>query len=263
MVMPDAVIFISSQVPEFGWITATIPKTGNKTSENEDASVFSKNGSRFAISDGATEGWESGAWAKQLARAFVACPPTVSNFEEWLAKEQQRWTNHEAKASAAWYVEEKQSQGSFATLVGLEIGRSKKMSGWMWRTHAVGDSCLFHVNGGQIKVAFPITNVLEFDNLPSLVPSSSACQCPELLCRTGTAELGDLLLLTTDAVAANLLALEDRPGLDLFLNAVRESIRSGDKAQLVKNLRAFQSVKNDDMTLTAISFHESPKQPGS
>ena len=52
------------QAPE--WISATVPKSGNRPEENEDATAAAPDALRFAVSDGATEGWESGPWATRL-----------------------------------------------------------------------------------------------------------------------------------------------------------------------------------------------------
>ena len=63
--------------PPMCWISATLPKAGNRPEENEDAFAASSAAAlRFAIADGATEGWESGRWAAHLANAYVDKPPS-------------------------------------------------------------------------------------------------------------------------------------------------------------------------------------------
>jgi hypothetical protein len=254
------VICMSSKAPSVAWTTATVPKAGNSPDENEDAAATSQDGLRFAVADGATEGWESGSWAKQIAATYVVSPPSAVIFPEWLAVVRQEWVQPELPDPVAWYVEEKRSQGSFATLIGLELKHSKSMTRWAWRTVAIGDSCLFHIRSGQIKVAFPLSNPKEFGDRPSLIPSSPTFHCPGLTSRIGRAAPGDFLLLATDAVAANLLALPDPTAWDPVLTAVRDSLRTGDQAPLVACLLAFQAKKNDDMTLIAISLPEIPEQ---
>ena len=63
-----------------------------------------------------------------------------------------------------WYAEEKAASGAFASLLGLEI--FKKANGgpspYAWRAVAVGDSCLFQVEAGQVSKAWPIGNSAEF-----------------------------------------------------------------------------------------------------
>jgi hypothetical protein len=40
-----------------------------------------------------------------------------------------------------------------------------------WHSAALGDTCLFHVRGGQLEVAFPLTQSSDFDTSPSLLGS--------------------------------------------------------------------------------------------
>lgn len=247
---------MSSKIPRIEWTTATLVKAGNRPSENEDAAATSEDGLRFAVSDGATEGWDSGPWATQLVQSYLESPANESNFPAWLEKVQTEWKPPERSAAALWYLDEKRTEGSFATLIGLELRRSKTKPGWMWRTIAVGDSCLFLIRAGTIKVAFPLSEKEEFDNRPSLIPSSPMLNCPDPNIQMGWAAPGDFLLLATDTVAANLLSLRDPDTSAPLSEAVRSSLRTGDKAPLVELLLSFQAVKNDDMTLTAISLSE-------
>jgi hypothetical protein len=66
---------MSSQAPMVKWTTVSIPKSGNSLAENEDAAAHSLDGLHWAVCDGASEGWESGPWARHLASAYVAGPP--------------------------------------------------------------------------------------------------------------------------------------------------------------------------------------------
>ena len=187
------------------WIAATVTKSGNHSDENEDAAAAESNGRRFAVSDGATEGWESGRWAAHLVAAFIARTPTPANFAEWLTETRANWIPADAAESVPWYATVKQEQGSFATLLGLELLHTKWANEWTWKAVAVGDSCLVHVRGGEVKAAFPLTSSGAFGNQPPLVPSASDGECPEPEWLAGRAEPGDLFLLATDAAAARLL----------------------------------------------------------
>jgi hypothetical protein len=239
------------------WITATVQKAGNSVAENEDAATAAKDGLRFAVSDGATEGWESGPWAAKLARTYIADPPTPTNYPQWLAKVQQRWAKARQPAATSWYAAEKQAQGSFATLLGLELRQSRTGAGWAWRSAAVGDSCLLLVREQRIEAAFPLSAAAEFGNHPALIPSSAANASSEPQWQAGRAVAGDLLLLATDAVAANLLRLSQAADWAPFLEVVRAAVTARDPAALLERLCAFQASTNDDMTLTAIRLPES------
>src|SRR5438552_1045407 len=125
--------------PSLHWASALRPKPGNTAAENEDATAT--DGLRFAVCDGATEGWQSGEWASHLAGLFVRRPPTPADFSEWLAAARNRWKPTVPKEAVPWYVEAKRAEGSFATLLGVEFRASQKTPGqWAWKAVAVGDS---------------------------------------------------------------------------------------------------------------------------
>src|SRR5439155_23916286 len=126
--------------------------------------------------DGATEGWQSGAWAAHLAAAFVRRPPGPADFPDWLAAARRGWSPPAPDGPTPWYAEAKQREGSFATLVGVEFRRGGP-SGWSWKAVAVGDSCLLHVRGSGLDAAFPIDSPDGFTSRPPLVGSSAAVPC--------------------------------------------------------------------------------------
>src|SRR5436305_1650294 len=100
-----------------GWFAASVPKPGSRAEENEDATAADAKRVRFAIADGATEGWQSRAWANHLASAFIRHPPGPADFPKWLEKIRRNW-KPQASGNEAWYASVKQEQGSFATLLG-------------------------------------------------------------------------------------------------------------------------------------------------
>jgi hypothetical protein len=240
------------------WVSASVQKAGNRQTENEDAVATAPDGLRFAVADGATEGWESGPWAARLASAYVAKPPDPTDFPVWLASVRQGWSAP-AKESVPWYAAEKQEEGSFATLAGLELRQSKRGTGWAWRAVAIGDSCLLHVRSGRVETAFPLTSPKEFGHQPALVPSSPSAPCPTPQWLAGRVSPGDLLLLATDAVAVRLLSLPDPAAWQSILDAIRDALHASDSAALLERLREFQTATNDDMTLVAIRIPTAPE----
>jgi hypothetical protein len=235
-----------SSVPE--WISATVPKRGNRPEENEDASAAAPDGLRFAVADGATEGWESGPWAAHLVAAYIARPPEPADFADWLTAVQ-KWAPPPREGPQAWYVAEKEEQGSFATLAGLELRHSRRSAEWAWRAGAVGDSCLFHVRGTELALAFPLESAGAFGNRPALVPSSTTLKCPDPEWCAGRGRPGDLLLLATDAGAARLFDPDTRASA---LAAVRAALADRDPAPLSDWCRTVQDTTNDDVSVVAI-----------
>jgi hypothetical protein len=250
-----------SKPPIVEWISASLQKAGNRPHENEDAAATGTDGLRFAVSDGATEGWESGRWATHLASAFVSDPPAPADFPEWVSGVRQSWVVPQSSGPVAWYASEKQEEGSFATLVGVELRLSKSNAGWVWRALAIGDSCLLHVRSRRIAAAFPLATPAAFGNQPLLIPSSPALQCPAPAWQSGRGIPGDTLWLATDAVAVSLLTLPTPAAWEPLLIAAGESFQTGDPAALIGRLHTFQTVKNDDMTVIAIRLPDLPELP--
>jgi Protein phosphatase 2C len=241
---------MATQPPTLDWISASIPKVGHRREENEDAIAAAPARFRFALADGATEGWESRDWAVSLATAYVRHPPTPADFPAWLGVAREQWRPTVPETPAAWYAAEKQQQGSYATLVGLELRTTQAPPGrWGWKALAIGDSCLLQVRDEALEVSFPLTARAEFGDRPALVPSASHVACPEPDWLAGFAAPGDLFLLASDAVASQLL---DREGLTRALGAVRASLRDRDRIPIIDWMREVQSTVNDDVSLVAI-----------
>ena len=238
------------------WVTVSVPKVGNRPEENEDAAAADPELLRFAVADGATEAWQSGAWASRLADAYIRRPPTPTDFPAWLATVRQ-WESPPVPGGGSWYAELKQEQGSFATLLGLELRRPKEGAGMAWRAVAIGDSCLLVVRGGRVETAFPIASVDGFGNRPALVPSSLTTACPEPEWLAGRAEPGDVLVLATDALARHLLGLTERRAWEPILVAVTAD--STDRDPLLKWLSARRPLLNDDATALVVRVPARPE----
>jgi len=235
---------------KLGWIAASQPKTGHRQEENEDAIAIDPIKWRFAIADGATEGWESGKWARRLSESYIRVVPLPANFSEWLAATRSEWRPESPPDSVTWYAAEKQREGSFATLLGVELQPfGGEADAWRWKAVAIGDSCLIHVRGQQIAVAFPLTTPAEFGDQPHLVPSAIHFKCPEPEWLAGRAIPGDWLLLATDAVAAQLVNPAAFPAA---ISAIAAALATGDRTGLRGWLKQVQSLVNDDASIIAI-----------
>jgi hypothetical protein len=60
-----------------------LPKEGSTTSECEDAVIENKRARRFAIADGATEGFDSRAWARLLVSRWIRVDPPAISAEDF------------------------------------------------------------------------------------------------------------------------------------------------------------------------------------
>ena len=243
------------------WVSATISKRGLRPEENEDAIEASPAKLRFAIADGATEGWESGPWATCLAKAFADQPPTPANFPEWLATTQSKWRPRQDSGPVSWFAEIKQEEGSFATLVGIEFRFSQQPARWAWKAVAIGDSCLFQVREGSLLQVFPITTQEGFGSNPQLVPSLPAIACPEPEWLAGLGQPLDLFILATDAVAAHLVALKTPNEWSPVLAAIEKGLQTRDPATLLEWFPSVQAIKNDDLSVIAIQIPGTAEAP--
>ena len=197
---------MSAAVP-IVWTAATRPKVGNRESENEDAIAVALAALRFAVADGATEGWHSREWADHLAKSYVRRPPEPARFPKWLGDVRREWSPPaRTETATAWYSEAKEAEGAFAALVGVQLVRRTTGHNWTWKAVAIGDSCLFVIRNDQLLHAFPIESADGFGSRPALVSSSPTVTVGDPLWLAGQAEAGDILALATDRVAEWLLS---------------------------------------------------------
>ncbi|MFO0802612.1 MAG: hypothetical protein U0791_05750 [Gemmataceae bacterium] len=238
-----------------GWIAASVPKAGSRAEENEDASAGHGDRMRFAIADGASESWQSGGWAKHLAQAYLARPPGPADFDGWLKVVREKWAPPQAE-SQSWYAEVKSEQGSFATILGLEFRVATDPPGLVWKSMAVGDSCLFLFRGGKLDLSFPMTSEDGFGNRPPLVPSSGEQECPEPEWLAGWAESGDLLLLATDAVSRLLLKAGSSVGTHPLVKAAERAVTEATPGPLLELLNTLRPRLRDDATVLAVKIAE-------
>jgi len=122
-----------------------------------------------------------------------------------------------------------------------------------WYAAALGDTCLFHVRGGVLYKAFPISDSRYFDTSPPLLGSS--CLDANLIAARvqlvkGGCQRGDHFYLCTDALAAWFLsqaAQECQPW---------EILDSTDRTFLdswLATARADGLIRNDDVTLVHVN----------
>jgi hypothetical protein len=252
-----------------------LPRQGYSLEECQDALAVDAERGRFAIADGAAESPYAALWAQLLVDAFVRQIEPFPQWASWLPSLQERWraaiaeppptfhyaasassTNGQKTADIPWYLEPGLSQGAFATFLGLMIEDNS------WYALAVGDSCLFQVRGGELIRTFPILRAAEFSNAPWLVGSrTSPEEVPHKngLQQYGECQAGDRIWLMTDALAHWFLTQTEagrKPWLSL--EALTYAGSSDEEAQnaftlWIEGLRATRQLRNDDVTLVAIS----------
>ena len=246
----------------------SVVKAGNRPDENEDTARLSipepwdRSGrpARFAIADGATEAAFSKEWANILVNRFVdAHPLDMSNlsaamFCQWLEPCQQEWGRQMRYRNIPWHGLAKVKTGAAATFLGVHMRPGGGRSELVWQATAVGDCCLFIVREGRLHTAFPVDDPGEFGNTPPLVCSnpSTGLGYEQMQQRGGYCRRGDLLILTTDAIACWALT-QHQQGADPW-SIIEELCNDllSYREQWVVERRADHTMRNDDATLLAV-----------
>jgi hypothetical protein len=163
------------------------------------------------VADGVATAIFSGRWAELLAAAIIADTPDPGDkqgFACWLQKRRQAWSAEIHGGALSWFQRAKLPLGAFSTLLWVRLlpaeeGPPDAPPSQRLQSFAIGDSCLFHVRGGQLLRTFPIEEAAEFDADPLAVGSVDLNRDQLLSFRLleDRCRAGDLLVVCTDAVA--------------------------------------------------------------
>lgn len=234
----------------------SVPKAGNAESENEDAwaaRTLYPGGYRLSVADGATESSFSQLWSCLLVETFVE---STSLEPEELLKSfdapRTVWAGHVGARELPWYAQEKAKMGAFAAFLGLTLDLGMKR----WHSMAIGDCNLFQLDeergGLRLIEAFPLERSAQFGMNPYLVGTVPGRDGEiSVQVRTGTVRSGDVLLLTSDALAAWLLKKQEA-GTPVWDRVVAVADHDG-FAAMIEEARA-DGLHNDDSTLVRLVF---------
>jgi hypothetical protein len=230
--------------------------------ECEDAISINAGSWRYALADGATEGFDSRSWAQRLVDAWTEADPaplTNELFRQWVEEQGQQLHASWADRALPWYAEEKARQGSYAAFVGLELRTDK--DALRWQAIALGDSCMIQRRGGEVFRALPISDSSLFNSSPRLVPSLRSLQetaLPHAVVDGGLAERGDVFLLLSDAGAAWYLKLsQERKAVAEEFDARLAASDTGALLELFRRERQAKRIINDDIAILRIAIEQS------
>jgi hypothetical protein len=226
--------------------------------ECEDAISINAGAWRYALADGATEGFDSRSWAQQLVDGWTVADPaplTSELFRPWVEEQGRRlhasWTDR----ALPWYAEEKARQGSYAAFVGLELRTDR--DALRWQAIALGDSCMIQRRRAEVFRALPISDSSLFNSAPLLVPSLRSLQESTLAHTTveeGLAERGDVFLLLSDAGAAWYLKLSQERKADAAeFDSLLATSDTGALYELFRRERQAKRIINDDIAILRIA----------
>lgn len=221
----------------------TAAKRDSEPEENEDNAAENVGTGRFAVSDGASTTARSEVWSRLLAEAYVKGDDPLA--EATLAELRRAWSDRVYVPDLAWHAKEKLTRGSAATFLGLRVNASG------YHMTAVGDSCLFHISDGVLVFVGPLTEWTQFSRFPELVHTTPDLPVPPEHVRSdsGTLHSGDVLLLTTDAIAKYLMRRHSETGK---LPPILDHLGDAEQfAEFVERARE-QGLDNDDSTVCVV-----------
>jgi hypothetical protein len=199
------------------------------------------------VSDGASESFDSRAWAALLVNAYIADPAFSAL---WLSKVLATYLATVDYESLSWSKQAAFDRGSFATLLAVEVAPNGNIE-----VLALGDSVAFHLRGDKLVTSFPYTSAEEFDARPQLLSTVAVSNTfitePGFFgrntSRTWHVQAGDIILLATDAVSQ--WALRERQSERDALNYLRAVASLEDFELEVLELRRQARIRVDDSTI--------------
>lgn len=230
----------------------SVPKEAEYPESNEDRFLVSLDTGRIALSDGASESFDSKNWADLLVSSYIRT--TVFN-RNWLGDCLASYDTLYEEQNLSWSKLSAFERGSFATLLGIEFDEVNESIEIL----AIGDSSVFVFSENAKPFTFPYTASEQFKGKPELLCSNNAhnsfIDSGEFY-REHTASLhpqrGATVILATDALSCWLME-----GIEL--NEERWKMFSaldneGDFVKIVHELRENKKLKVDDSTLIIFQF---------
>lgn len=138
----------------------TVGKQETEPHLNEDAIACTDARGIYAVSDGASESFASGRWARILVSRYVRRPVID---EAWLAHAIAAYHTVFDRAAMSWSAQAAFDRGSFATLLGLRFDRSGVS------ILGIGDSLAVLDDGAAICGTFPYSEPEQFRANPLLL----------------------------------------------------------------------------------------------
>lgn len=229
-------------------------KEPDRPEANEDAYAFSADRQRLALSDGASESYDSRLWANLLARKLA---DDASFDQKWMEAAVSAYQAEHDFAAMSWSQQLAFERGCFATLLSVEHDEANGRLAML----GVGDSVAVLMVGSEVVRSWPLDDPESFKERPTLLSTLRAhnefTQAPEFDSRARTElDLSALpeptLLCMTDAVGEWTLRMA---GEDPVRLAELLAIRSEEQlAALVVAERAAKRMRVDDSTLAILRF---------
>ncbi len=228
-------------------LAASVSKDITCPTLNEDAWAHNEELTCIALSDGASESFDSKTWANLLVNRYARDHAMTP---DWVGEALQTYSSAFKFEELTWSAQRAFDRGSFATLLGLAIGHNETDL----EVLCIGDSLALHVRAGIVLASFPFDRAEQFDARPTLLSTkghaNSLWASSEFFLqasRTWAVEPGDVIYAVTDAVGhwvlSNLTDDKNTPGM---LDAAKSE---ADFTTLVEELRGTRGIRLDDSTV--------------
>lgn len=232
----------------------TCAKEPDRPEANEDAYAFSTDRQRLALSDGASESYDSRLWANLLARKFADDPLFGP---DWMEGAVAAYHAEHDFAAMSWSQQLAFERGCFATLLSVEHDAGNRRLALF----GVGDSVAVLMVGAEVVRSWPLDAPERFKERPTLLSTLRAHN--EF---TQSAEFESLARFEVDLTTIpdpTLLCMTDALGEWTLRMAGEEperladllAIRSEEQlSALVVAERAAKRMRVDDSTLAILRF---------
>lgn len=233
-----------------------VPKDMNYPEAIEDAFQIDVKEEKLAISDGASESFDSKTWAQILVSMFIQFPEIST---KWLSEVIQKYNAQFDISSLSWSKYAAFERGSFATFIGIESFPVHNSIDIL----SIGDSLAVLLNGTNFIDSFPYNSPHHFQQRPELLSTNHLYN--EFInnvdfftrhFRTWDLKLLDqpALLCMTDALGEWALKMEQggTPQWATLLSVTDVKHLES----IILNERKQGRMRVDDVTLIIISFSE-------
>ncbi len=233
-------------------LAVSVPKDPERENQNEDVFDVSENNQIIALSDGASESYDSKSWAMMLVNNFVKNPKFSS---DWVKAVQQEYVAGIDFQNLSWSKQMAFERGSFATLITVNC---TQLSNGV-EVFSIGDSLAVLVRDGRYAQSYPFDTPEQFDARPELLSTLSHLnkftEDDEFVSsehnQIWATQHGDWILLVTDAVGQWLLReINHEPSsIDILLQ-----INTDEQFEdLVAAMRSERRMKLDDSTMIRLA----------
>lgn len=221
----------------------TTAKQQHEPHLNEDAAFVLMRKGIYALSDGASESYDSRRWARTLVARY-ACVPNIT--DAWIQDAIAAYDTGFDREELSWSKQAAYDRGSFGTLLGACIQDD------CIQLLAIGDSLAVIEKDGNAVLTHPYKTPEEFSFRPLLLSTLFELNRnidPEQVTLHWPCKQSECvrIYLMTDAIGAWLLeAIDER------LAVLRGISNVSDFVDMVENARADGSMRRDDTTLLVI-----------